>query len=367
MSNSLNAEIFVRLDYTERVGTALNGRFNSDNMERTCGGIASLIHGGVDHCNWFPSGNSISDGRRVLNENPNEPDANGDFETLYIDFLVEDTQVANADLTRPDFIEELDFLDDTIDEVTVIPVDCVISDVEIDPTACTFCGEVLSQNVLMPSIGDGECNIDTYTCVDGDGACDENANRDWSEYLVDEVCPGEPTINSNQYALEACFVFCDDHQFAQYSGQASSCECFATCDNPTPAMENQHSVAYRQPRFTPSAYPTIMPSEMPTADAPLDTTSTETEEISFELFLAVQAVVGIGCLLLGIGGGISAYIAFCSPKTDKTLSVDILDPEMGIELAKKRTPKLNEGESTLSAMFKQTEKATLSDKESLNL
>jgi len=57
------------------------------------------------------------------------------------------------------------------DGTCVEDIDCMLG--ILDPSACTSCGEVLTQEVLAAAVGIGECNPQLYTCADGDGACVE--------------------------------------------------------------------------------------------------------------------------------------------------------------------------------------------------
>lgn len=51
--------------------------------------------------------------------------------------------------------------------------DCVLGD-PIDPSACTTCGQVLTQEIATPAAGTGSCDPATYTCQNGDGSCVED-------------------------------------------------------------------------------------------------------------------------------------------------------------------------------------------------
>jgi len=56
----------------------------------------------------------------------------------------------------------------------IVDVDCELS--TIDPSTCTSCGQVLTQAITVPPQGIGECNPQSYTCADGDGSCVEDAD-----------------------------------------------------------------------------------------------------------------------------------------------------------------------------------------------
>merc|ERR1712117_238002 len=145
------------------------------------------------------------------------------------------------------------------DDTTVINRDCSLS--TINPaTQCTSECPLLTQTVLVPAVGNGQCNAQTHQCVSGEGECGAPvSSNEWATISSTKACEVSNegitrTFGRRGFTLESCQQRClntEDCVAIDFYARSGWCNLFnKACTNPL--RERGQSSSYRLVQQQPS-------------------------------------------------------------------------------------------------------------------